>query len=326
MILVWGLLADGPTAAVRDALIRLGHPPWFLDQRATAAASAELRAAQGLSVHIDPGDGTVDLDDVTAAYLRPYDPRDLAEVRRAGPTSTLWGRAQRLVELLMSWGDLSDALVVNRPSTMAPNCSKPFQARQLEAYGFGVPETLITTDPEAVVEFRRRHRHVVYKSISGVRSVVAELTDDHLRRLDDVCWCPTQFQERVAGTDVRVHVVGEAVFASEIRSEAVDYRYAARQQRTATIRATTLDDETAQRCVAMSTAMGLALSGIDLRRTPEGSWYCFEVNPSPGFSFFETATGQPIADAVARMLIDAPRPATDARPPVLHLDELVGTG
>ena len=48
--------------------------------------------------------------------------------------------------------------------------------------------------------------------------------------------------------------------------------------------------------------LGLVLSGIDLRRTPAGDYYCFEVNPSPGFIFYERATGQPISEAVALLL------------------------
>jgi len=52
----------------------------------------------------------------------------------------------------------------------------------------------------------------------------------------------------------------------------------------------------------MTAAMGLAFAGIDLRLTPDGDWYCFEVNPSPGFSYFQFESGQPIDEAVARLL------------------------
>jgi D-alanine-D-alanine ligase-like ATP-grasp enzyme len=48
--------------------------------------------------------------------------------------------------------------------------------------------------------------------------------------------------------------------------------------------------------------MRLHVAGIDLRRTPDGEWYCFEVNPSPAFLYYETATGLPIAAAIARIL------------------------
>jgi hypothetical protein len=59
-----------------------------------------------------------------------------------------------------------------------------------------------------------------------------------------------------------------------------------------------------ERCRAMVREMGLLVAGIDLRRSPDGAWYCFEVNPSPGFTFFEAGTGQPIADMIARLLIE----------------------
>ena len=63
--------------------------------------------------------------------------------------------------------------------------------------------------------------------------------------------------------------------------------------------------ELGTRLVEVTQAMGLVLSGIDLRRTPGGEWCAFEVNPSPGFSFYEEGTGQPIADAIAGVLIGA---------------------
>jgi D-alanine-D-alanine ligase-like ATP-grasp enzyme len=46
----------------------------------------------------------------------------------------------------------------------------------------------------------------------------------------------------------------------------------------------------------------LPVAGIDLRDHPAGKWFCFEVNPSPAFSYYEHETGQPIAAAVARFL------------------------
>ena len=39
----------------------------------------------------------------------------------------------------------------------------------------------------------------------------------------------------------------------------------------------------------------LLFAGIDLKQTPSGEFYCFEVNPSPGFLYYERHTGQPIS-------------------------------
>ena len=112
---------------------------------------------------------------------------------------------------------------------MGSNSSKPYQAQLIREYGFEVPPTLITNEPEQVLAFRAEHRRIVYKSISGVRSIVQTFDDDDLGRLRAIRWCPTQFQAFVEGVDVRVHVVGDEVFATECASDATDYRYAKRQ-------------------------------------------------------------------------------------------------
>ena len=85
--------------------------------------------------------------------------------------------------------------------------------------------------------------------------------------------------------------------------DATDYRYAPRQPGApAELRAAELSDELAAKCVQLSRVLDLAFAGIDLKVTPDNDVYCFEVNPSPGFSYYEGNTGQPISAAVARYL------------------------
>ena len=64
-----------------------------------------------------------------------------------------------------------------------------------------------------------------------------------------------------------------------------------------------IPDNVAQGCIDLAAGLGLAFAGIDLKFAPEGEVYCFEVNPSPGYSYFEANSGQPIAQAVADYLI-----------------------
>jgi len=206
-------------------------------------------------------------------------------------------------DILTSWAEITNALVVNKPTAMTVNSSKPYQALKLQSLGFETPETLITTDPDAVQEFLSRHESVIYKSISAVRSIVSQFTPAHRERLADVCWAPTQFQEYVKGTDYRVHVVGDEVFACQVVSNADDYRYPSLSGGSVEIQPCSLPAEVADRCVRATHEMDLAVSGIDLRCTPDGRWFCFEINSSPGFSYYQQTTGQPIADAIARLLI-----------------------
>jgi D-alanine-D-alanine ligase-like ATP-grasp enzyme len=46
----------------------------------------------------------------------------------------------------------------------------------------------------------------------------------------------------------------------------------------------------------------LTVAGIDLRLTSDGKWYCFEVNPSPAFTF-QAATNHRVDEAIADLLI-----------------------
>jgi glutathione synthase/RimK-type ligase-like ATP-grasp enzyme len=132
---------------------------------------------------------------------------------------------------------------------------------------------------------------------------VQELTLSDLCRLDDIRWCPVQFQARVPGVDVRVHVIGEQVFATRVTADATDYRYAgADGGEPARLEATDLADDVAQRCIDLTRSLGLRFSGLDLRVSPEGDVVCFEANPSPAYAYYEGHTGQPIAAAVARHL------------------------
>ena len=98
------------------------------------------------------------------------------------------------------------AVVVNRVRASVSNDSKLYQQLQLPSFGFLTPRTLVTTDPEqAVAFFHSCRRRIIYKSLSGVRSIVRRLEDKDLPRLQLVRNCPTQFQEVVEGVDIRVH-------------------------------------------------------------------------------------------------------------------------
>jgi len=222
--------------------------------------------------------------------------------------STNPARAQRIHENLFEWLDVSPALVVNRPRAMQANASKPMQAQLIGAVGFEVPATLVTSEEEEARAFWKEHGRVVFKSISGVRSIVTELSADTADRLKLLANLPTQFQAWVPGVDIRVHVVGEKTFAAEIQSSVIDYRYAEKAGGRASMTSIELPADVEARCVAMAREMELPLAGIDLRRRPDGEFVCFEVNPMPAYSFFENQSGLPISKALAELLMNGLNP------------------
>jgi glutathione synthase/RimK-type ligase-like ATP-grasp enzyme len=187
---------------------------------------------------------------------------------------------------------------------MASNGSKPYQAQLISRHGLLTPETLITNDPQQAREFYETRSRVVYKSASGARSIVQTMVSADVERLGFLRACPVQFQTWVPGTDVRVHVIGTEVFATAITTTATDYRYATAQvDEPAYLEAYELDDEVAERCRELTADLGLEFAGVDLKITPDGQVYCFEVNPSPAYTYFSGQTKQPIAQALARHLL-----------------------
>lgn len=305
MILLWGLPSDEPMAAVREVLREMAAVVAFLDQRLVLETQVEITVSDVVEGRLRVRDDEIDLREVRAVYLRPYESLRMPAVQRTTPGSVEVGHALSVEDVLTSWLDVTPAYVVNRPTAMASNTSKPFQAALIQEHGFAIPATLLTTDTQAVADFVAEHGQVIYKSVSSTRSIVRRLDPNDSDRLGDVTWCPTQFQQYLAGQDFRVHIVGEEVFACAIDSAADDYRYAARDDKAANLRPAELPEDVAGKCRKVAAALNLPVAGIDLRRTSDDTWYCFEVNPAPGFSYFQGATGQPIDRAIARLLVAA---------------------
>ena len=254
MILLWGIPSDPPLAAIERILKRDRVPFSYLDQR--AILDTELTGGT-LRVNGD----TLQLEEVTAVYPRPYDLALIKPVADAGADSAEWKHATAFQQDFSIWLDLTPALVLNRPREMALNYSKPYQATLIEAAGFRIPETLITTDPAAARDFQKTHHSIIYKSISALRSIVSQLTPEDEARLESVSWCPTQFQRRITGPEVRVHVIRDQIFAAEIVSDADDYRYTLSLK----IRPYDLPEDCAAKCRKMSASMNFVIAGLDLR-------------------------------------------------------------
>ncbi len=304
MILLCGVGNETPLAMVHEALVAGGADVVVFDQREWSTTELELELTAGaVGGTLRTNGGAYDLADVTAIYPRMMDDQCLPDVADTDPASPVRWRCRVLHQLLHQFIELSDARVLNRSAAMASNASKPLQAQLVQRHGFLTPPTLITNEPASARRFLERHGQVIFKSISGQRSIVTRLDGDALARLDVIRACPVQFQALVPGTDVRVHVVGETVHATAIATGAVDYRYA-RQQGSPppVLQPATLDEGLARRCISLSVELGLELAGIDLRLMGDRQACCFEVNPSPAFSYYEQHTGQPIAAAIAARL------------------------
>jgi glutathione synthase/RimK-type ligase-like ATP-grasp enzyme len=307
MILICGIPTEPPLARAIAAAEALGLEHVVLNQRHVHFDDLVLDVRGGAPTgSLWMWEREYPLERFSGVYTRLIDNRDIPENTPSAhsiPDATRVARAAFLHTVFNDWLEIAECAVLNRTSAMASNASKPFQAQLIIQTGLRTPETLISNDPDEIRAFRRSHGRVIYKSTSSVRSIVRELTPELSdESLDRVHGLPTQFQEFIDGHNVRVHVVGDSVFASEVATTAIDYRYAHQDNVDVAMTAVELPARVADQCRALSRLLDLPLCGIDLKRTADGTFFCFEVNPSPAYSYFQEHTGQPIAEAIVRLL------------------------
>jgi glutathione synthase/RimK-type ligase-like ATP-grasp enzyme len=308
MILFCGIPSEPPLHLAIDAARSLGLNFEVLSQRDFDRAGIEVRfSSRGVEGTLDACGRRHRLEDFTGVYVRLMDPAHLPESNGIAGSQKVresieQARSRVFHGLFCEWLEAAPARVLNRLTAMASNMSKPLQAQAIGDCGFRVPPTLVTNDPAEAIAFLKEHPRAIYKSVSSVRSIVREAQATDVRRIARVALLATQFQAYVPGPDLRVHVIGRRIFATEVASEAIDYRYAGREGLDARLRPSTLSRSLKERCIALSESLELPFCGIDLRLASRDDAFCFEVNPSPAYSFYEEATGQPIAAALAAYL------------------------
>jgi len=306
MIIVSGVLSDEMIELVCARLRQMNYDYVFLDQsRYIKKYRLNWKLSQGkISGYLIIGGKKIDLRSVTGVYVRYIDYSEPREIKR----SPLEKRYKELIfgEQQLGLIGLFEALrcpVVNKVLVSTSNDSKPYQSLVIKKHGFKIPKTIITNIKEEAMKFYASCRgKVIYKSISGIRSIVKRFEKKDFARVNLIANCPVQFQEQIPGDDIRVHTVGKETFASRVISKATDYRYASLDKVSWSMEPVKLPEKVAENCLKLSKAFGLLVAGIDLRRTPAGEYYCFEVNPSPGFIFYERHSGHEISKAIARLL------------------------
>jgi len=254
---------------------------------------------RGITGHLKVGKEVVDIRDIYSVYHRFLNPEDVLE---SGNSPQVINRARSILRALMDLFDILPARIVNRRRPMMSNNSKPYQTLIIRQAGFAIPETFITNNPRSLIRFASSNGPLIYKSISSMRSIVAPLDKNSAAKIGALRYLPTQFQRKIEGFNVRVHVIGRQLFATKILTSATDYRYAIQEGASAKLRPYKLTVELREKCLNLARICQLSFSGIDLIVNPS-KVYCLEVNPSPGYSYYQDATDQPISDALAKYLM-----------------------
>jgi len=249
---------------------------------------------------------TYGLHDVTAVWWRRPQAPDLSSV--TDPNVSLF-TANEWNEAINGRWQLLDVPWMNSPTLDDAASRKARQLRVAAEVGLKVPRTLITSDPGRARRFADEAGPggLIYKTFSCTHEVWREtrrLQAADLAHLDAVRVAPVIFQEFIpAESDLRITAVGGTLYPAAIRSVAgnglVDFRMTVGD---AQLSSEVLPKAISDGLLALLERLGLVYGAIDMRRTPDGEYYFFEVNTAGEFLFIEDRTGQPIAEAIANWL------------------------
>lgn len=294
-------------------LLERGLSYYRLNSDQLAASTMTLRVGGGRRPQrvIACGGASIDLERVQCVWyrraVRPAAPESIEPGLRPFAASEL----RHLYEGLICDPDIR---WVNPPEATDRAERKVYQLRIAEKHGLRVPSTIVSTDIEGIANFADREGLVICKPISqglissgeGAYAVHTHgVTHREIVEASTLSGIPTLLQQRVPkGTDVRVTVIGAAVFAVDIVTapdSPVDWR-ASREG--LTYRVCELPDEIERACQSLMKGLGITYGAFDFIRTEKSEWFFLEVNPAGEWAWLDVELGLSMRDALIDLLYD----------------------
>lgn len=192
-----------------------------------------------------------------------------------------------------------DCIWINHPNSSELAKNKIRQLMIARKLGFRIPHTFIGNSFSGLTEFNEKLRNdLILKSFEQKQWVVpndsvvytrtSKVEKSKLRESFPVEACPNIYQEYIEKQfEVRVTVIGNAVFASKINANTTDWRFDANHGN-GCLSMIELPDEVAQKSLAICREFGLNFAAIDFAVEPSGQYVFFELNHAGQFLWIDS--------------------------------------
>lgn len=301
--------ADDPTADMVISELNRRHVPVARFNPGDIGADLTVSARFGscpapVAGQLRTPSRTVDLSRIRSVYWRrPVWPA----FDHLGADDARFAAAQVRYGLGGTLYALDGPLWVNHPLRNNAADHKPAQLAVAQRLGLTVPPTLVTNDPDEARSFIAAHHRAIFKTLrwtpyrrDGVPvtgwadPVTAAEIDESVRT------APHLFQavvDKVA--DLRVLVVGRAVFAVRIVSGMLDWR---RDYSALTYAVVGLPGRMEKALLAYLAHFGLRSGSFDQAVGRDGGLWWLELNPNGQWGWLEEATGLAMSAAFTELL------------------------
>ncbi|PLZ09938.1 MvdC/MvdD family ATP grasp protein [Fischerella thermalis] len=298
-ILILGNSSDAHAVHMKNVLTQAGVTVDYLDTRmfpSQLKISWEPNSVFS-SLKLSP-EHQLDFQDIHSVYWRSLGSVGIPSLEDSHQQSIAFNDSMSVLRTLFK---ACPARWVNSWEAYQFHKEKPLQLRQVHLLGVKIPQTLITNDPQEVIRFAKSHEKAIFKPVYGGAhtQTLAESLLEPKRLNLALSVAPVTLQEYIPGTNVRSYVIGDSVYAAEIRSHDLDFR----TDIEAELIPVELPKQIQQQCKDIAKALYLEWTAIDWRQNPAGEYVFLEANPSPMFLHFERQTGFPITEKLVELLM-----------------------
>ncbi|HEY0051677.1 MAG TPA: hypothetical protein VGB68_20435, partial [Pyrinomonadaceae bacterium] len=181
--------------------------------------------------------------------------------------------------------------------------NKPLVLNLARSFGLKIPDTVITNDFSYLAGFEKKRRLVVKPVNGGGYCQSFEEVRKRTELKQETAAAPAIVQNRLVAPEIRVYAVGKNHFAFKITSEELDYRAA---QKCEIEYLENFSDKLTVGLEKLLDALGLDFAAADFKTCPESGELVFlEVNTSPMFTVFDSASKGSLSDSMIKFLISA---------------------
>jgi glutathione synthase/RimK-type ligase-like ATP-grasp enzyme len=263
----------------------------------------------------DNRDQALDLGSVTSVwYRRPLPPVVPAKLE---PALHKFATDECLDFIRGLWYSL-ECQWVSHPDSIKRAEHKVYQLFMAHRLGLPIPRTLVSNDPDAIREFESTcSKGVIAKAVfmgfidNPPRNIfTSPITSGDLQDDDSLRVAPVIFQEKVKKEcDIRVTVIGEEVFATQIKTNLPESMpdWRASDPSSLIHSRHVLPSEIEGQCRQLLKVLGLSFGAIDLAIDLDGSYIFFEINPNGQWAWLEPLTGYPLTQSLANLLEGKPQ-------------------
>ncbi len=201
--------------------------------------------------------------------------------------------------------------------------NKLYQQKEASAIKLAIPDTIITNNPDKLLQFCRNHKGMIaVKLLKGAWFVkdgnnvplfvfTQKITEEEIKkRFDEIRLAPVLAQEYIEKEfELRITIVDKTIFTCAIHSQnskhtKIDWRQY--DFKNVKHESWQLPVEIEAKLLLLMKKWGLAYGAIDMILTPEGKYVFLEINPNGQWFWIEQLTGMPISKAIAETLANPP--------------------